>query len=115
MSQHPGIGNTIQLVGNQSQSENTAVHRRGVIGADQVALEARGGGLSSRIPITSLPTHWTVKLKQETRARCVTLWGLFITTPLCWEIPYYVAAKATYICLLHGKIGFLGFFSALAP
>jgi len=27
----------------------------------------------------------------------------------------YVAAKATYICLLHGKIGFLGFFSALAP
>ena len=28
---------------------------------------------------------------------------------------YYVAAKATYIRLLHGKIGFLGFFSALAP
>jgi len=27
----------------------------------------------------------------------------------------YVAAKATYIRLLHGKIGFLGFFSALAP
>ena len=26
----------------------------------------------------------------------------------------YVAAKATYIRLLHGKIGFLGFFSALA-
>jgi len=26
----------------------------------------------------------------------------------------YVAAKATYIHLLHGKIGFLGFFSALA-
>jgi len=25
------------------------------------------------------------------------------------------AAKATYIRLLHGKIGFLGFFSALAP
>jgi len=28
---------------------------------------------------------------------------------------YYVAAKATYIRLLHGKIGFLGVFSALAP
>jgi len=28
---------------------------------------------------------------------------------------FYVAAKATYIRLLHGKIGFLGFFSALAP
>jgi len=28
---------------------------------------------------------------------------------------YYVAAKATYIRLLHGKIGFFGFFSALAP
>jgi len=27
----------------------------------------------------------------------------------------YVAAKATYIRLLHGKIGFLGGFSALAP
>ena len=27
----------------------------------------------------------------------------------------YVAAKATYIRLLHGKIGFLGFFSAIAP
>ena len=27
----------------------------------------------------------------------------------------YVAAKATYIRLLHGKIGFWGFFSALAP
>ena len=29
--------------------------------------------------------------------------------------PRYVAAKATYIRLLHGKIGFLGSFSALAP
>jgi len=28
---------------------------------------------------------------------------------------YYVAAKATYIRLLHGKIGFLGVFSALVP
>jgi len=28
---------------------------------------------------------------------------------------YYVAAKATYIRLLRGKIGFLVFFSALAP
>ena len=27
----------------------------------------------------------------------------------------YVAAKVTYIRLLHGKIGFLGGFSALAP
>ena len=27
----------------------------------------------------------------------------------------YVAANATYIRLLHGKIGFLEFFSALAP
>ena len=27
----------------------------------------------------------------------------------------YVAAKATYIRLLHGKIGFFVFFSALAP
>jgi len=27
----------------------------------------------------------------------------------------YVATKATYIHLLHGKIGFLGGFSALAP
>jgi len=26
-----------------------------------------------------------------------------------------IAAKATYIRLLHGKIGFLGVFSALAP
>jgi len=31
----------------------------------------------------------------------------------CWVI--YVAAKATYIRLLHGKISFLGGFSALAP
>ena len=28
---------------------------------------------------------------------------------------FYVAAKATYIRLLNGKIGFLGGFSALAP
>ena len=28
---------------------------------------------------------------------------------------FYVVAKATYIRLLHGKIGFLGFFWALAP
>jgi len=32
----------------------------------------------------------------------------------CWALLYYVAAKAIYIRLLHGKIGFLGFFSALA-
>ena len=28
---------------------------------------------------------------------------------------HYVAAKATYIRLLHGKIGFFEFFSAVAP
>jgi len=32
-----------------------------------------------------------------------------------WNNAYYVAAKAIYIRLLHGKIGFLGGFSALAP
>ena len=31
------------------------------------------------------------------------------------DIHFYVALAATYIRLLHGKIGFLGFFSALAP
>jgi len=31
------------------------------------------------------------------------------------ETGLYVAAKATYIRLLHGKIDFLVFFSALAP
>ena len=30
-------------------------------------------------------------------------------------VSYYVAAKATYIRLLHGKIGILESFSALAP
>jgi len=31
------------------------------------------------------------------------------------QLSFYVAAKVTYIRLLHGQIGFLGFFSALAP
>ena len=34
---------------------------------------------------------------------------------LMTDILIYVAAKATYVRLLHGKIGFFGFFSALAP
>jgi len=34
---------------------------------------------------------------------------------ICIDFYFYVAAKATYIRLLHGKIGFLGAFSALAP
>ena len=33
----------------------------------------------------------------------------------CTSSIHYVAAKATYIRLLHGKIGFWGGFSALAP
>jgi len=36
-------------------------------------------------------------------------------SPKCTKSHIYVAAKVTYIRLLHGKIGFLGFFSALAP
>jgi len=40
---------------------------------------------------------------------------LVIAVYLCMMNVYYVAAKVTYIRLLHGKIGFLGFFSALAP
>ena len=49
------------------------------------------------------------------------IWGVsFGVDPSFWGLPRvkctvnanYVAAKATYIRLLHGKIGFLGFFSA---
>jgi len=36
-------------------------------------------------------------------------------TPHINTVVIYVAAKATYIRLLYGKIGFFGFFLALAP
>ena len=46
---------------------------------------------------------------------CVIVYSLMVSLSDLWRCLIYVAAKATYIRLLHGKIGFLGGFSALAP
>jgi len=49
------------------------------------------------------------------------IWGAGVYSPQSYGAEFvflfvcYVAAKGTYIRLLHGKIGFLGVFSALAP
>jgi len=40
---------------------------------------------------------------------------IYLSTFTHFVCLFYVAAKATYIRLLHGKISFLGGFSALAP
>jgi len=46
---------------------------------------------------------------------CVNKVAVAVLTVAVVVAVYYVAAKATYIRLLHGEIGFLGGFSALAP
>jgi len=56
--------------------------------------------------------HSTVTLKFDLLTSQLAKLESFIYVPECI---IYVAAKSTYIRLLHGKIGFLGFFSALAP
>jgi len=46
------------------------------------------------------------------------IWGAGVNSPRSYGaefVFFYVAAKATYIRLLHGKIGILEGFSALAP
>ena len=50
------------------------------------------------------------QLKELTAERKLKLTDAVESQTVCC-----VAAKATYIRLLHGKIGFLGFLSALAP
>ena len=64
--------------------------------------------VASRAVITYYSLRFTVFLLRHRECHCV----LIFQFPLP---PNYVAAKATYIRLLHGKIGFFGGFSALAP
>jgi len=69
-------------------------------------------GCATAIGLGEVILEWTViidKIQDGGLAEVCCLWVLSS------NYYYYVAAKATYIRLLHGKIGFLGGFSALAP
>jgi len=90
-----------QLTGGNSRSRNSS------------STLAKTGDISQP---GSVPDWWVCIQTNVPIGRCLQMHTHTDTLQFLFSRSiFYVTAKATYIRLLHGKIGFLGFFSALAP